>query len=638
MRIKRAHFTNFRCLDDVEVVFDDVTTFIGPNGVGKSTILRGLDWFFNGADLDDDDVWSGADEKRMAVEVEFASLTKTDREKLGKYAIPGKDTVNIWKSWEDGQEKLYGRGRSRLEFLPIRAGAPALERRRLYNELRASSPDFADLPSVTSDSAMQTELDQWETRHPDRLRDVDIDSATHLFGFAGQAVMSGLFDYVMVTADLRAGEQTKDTRGAILGRIIEQAIDRTGADADLADLAERMQSEHSNIQKKHFDDQLRKLSSEMTKSVTALSSGREVLVSAQEPAIQPQKAQFRVSIWDEDTETRVDRQGHGFQRALLLSALRLLAEHGRGEGEEGVICLAIEEPELFQHPLQSRNFARVLRTLATDASQGVQVAYATHSPYFIEPKSFHQIRRVRRVGGGSQGSVRVWGSDQATVFARVASYVGEDVVKRQLDGVCMGCLGEALFTDSVLLVEGGTDSAIFTGVAERTKRLYEDGACVADCGGKRGVLLPYAILEALGIPALIVVDNDQHLEDRLVAAQANGESDLEKSLRANVKCAKDWNRKLLKFFEASECDWPSGKVTDRLFFLASTLEQVMADDWPEWMKAKEELVREGLGVSGKNASTYHDACLCADGVAPECLEAILEKARERAKSPELIAP
>lgn len=35
MRIQRVAIKNYRCLRDVDIRFDGITTFIGPNGVGK---------------------------------------------------------------------------------------------------------------------------------------------------------------------------------------------------------------------------------------------------------------------------------------------------------------------------------------------------------------------------------------------------------------------------------------------------------------------------------------------------------------------------------------------------------------------------------------------------------------------------
>ncbi len=72
MRIKSIGINNFRCLRDVEIAIGEVTTFIGPNGAGKSSILRALDWFFNGekGQLDADDVCYGApsDNRRITGE------------------------------------------------------------------------------------------------------------------------------------------------------------------------------------------------------------------------------------------------------------------------------------------------------------------------------------------------------------------------------------------------------------------------------------------------------------------------------------------------------------------------------------------------------------------------------------------
>ncbi len=45
------------------------------------------------------------------------------------------------------------------------------------------------------------------TGNINRLEDWAV-TVTNLFGFAGQAVMSGRFDYIFVSADMRASEES----------------------------------------------------------------------------------------------------------------------------------------------------------------------------------------------------------------------------------------------------------------------------------------------------------------------------------------------------------------------------------------------------------------------------------------------
>src|SRR5690606_6678440 len=48
MRLKSVTVKNFRCYaDEVSVKLDDLTTFVGRNDIGKSTILEALEIFFN---------------------------------------------------------------------------------------------------------------------------------------------------------------------------------------------------------------------------------------------------------------------------------------------------------------------------------------------------------------------------------------------------------------------------------------------------------------------------------------------------------------------------------------------------------------------------------------------------------------
>ena len=115
MKIQSVRIKNFRTLEDVTIPFDSVTTFIGPNGTGKSTVLRALDWFFNGkpGSLTEKDCSFGEIDEDIEVQVTFADLTENDRNELGKYASAGVMTFTAWKRrGPDGAERLSANSKS----------------------------------------------------------------------------------------------------------------------------------------------------------------------------------------------------------------------------------------------------------------------------------------------------------------------------------------------------------------------------------------------------------------------------------------------------------------------------------------------------------------------------------------------
>jgi predicted ATPase len=613
-------------LVDTEIYFDSVTTFIGPGGVGKSTVLRALDWFFNGERSlipTEEDICHSATERRMRVEAEFDRLSPEDRVALGKYAPGSIDSVVIWRTWENGSDKITGKAFAYPAFEEIRRQSGAMAKRNAYKELRDANPGLR-LPPASSALAVEEAMSAWERDHPDALEEAEV-SDTNFFGFAGQGKMSGLFDYVLVTADLRASEEAQDTKAAVLGRILEQTIDRASADAELGELAGRFQQSQNDIHERYFGPQLEVISKELSDAVSVFTRDRLIKVSPLHAEARPPKVQFSVSVLDQETETRVDRQGHGFQRALLIAALKLLAERGAASERQGVICLAIEEPELFQHPVQARAFASVLRRLAEDSGHKVQVAYATHSPYFIEPTHFDQIRRVSRSVPDSDGSrhVRISSVTTQAVIDNLDGFVPRETIKKRLDHVCLARLPEALFAEAVILVEGDTDRAVLEGCSERTgDRLAVDGIVVAEVGGKDILLLPRAILSLLGIPCYVVFDGDKGVADRMRRG-GKPESVIAAAQADNARK----NRDLLRYLGQPEQDWPATQATGTVAIFEDTLEQELAVVWPEWDQRRSELIRSGLGFHAKNTATYRHAAATARGTIPPILQEALNATR-----------
>lgn len=222
MRIKTVRIRNFRALKNVSVEFDTVTTFIGPNGAGKSTVLRALDWFFNGKAglLNERDCSFGATNEDIEVQVSFTDLSNKDREELGRYAPSGVDTFTAWKRRSpDGVEVLSANAKGFPEFNDIKTAQTAALKKARYGDLRESRPDL-ELPRATTGPAIDQAFIAWEAENIDQLTEIPEALQTNFFGFNGGGKMSGLFDFVLVTADLRASEESVDAKTSIIGRIL----------------------------------------------------------------------------------------------------------------------------------------------------------------------------------------------------------------------------------------------------------------------------------------------------------------------------------------------------------------------------------------------------------------------------------
>ncbi len=623
MKIHLVRIKNFRTLKDVTIPFDSVTTFIGPNGSGKSTVLRALDWYFNGkpGSLTEDDCSFGATGEDVEVQVTFTDLTEKDRSELGKYAPAGVTTFTAWKRRDqNGTESLSANSKSYGPFNDIRGKGSAAEKKAAYNNLRTTDASLG-LPAWSSVDVANETMTAWEAGHTEQLAEAPESLQTNFFGFISGGKMSGLFDFVLVTADLRAGEESTDGKSSIIGRILERSVDRTAADEAIAEIVGESRARQQKVYEDKFKEQLEAMTTQLNKVVSSYSPGREVMVSPAEVELKAPRTTFNVAVRDGTTETAVDRQGHGFQRTLLISALQLLAQSGAASAE-GVICLAIEEPELFQHPIQAQAFAKVLRSLAEDAGKRVQVTYATHSPYFLEARHFDQVRRLTR-SSDETPVVTVHLATVADVKERVKEVQSAEKVDRQLDGIVVDKLGEALFANRALLVEGTTESSVFYGLGDRTApgSLEAAGLSIVPIGGKTSIPLAHAILTSLGIPAYALFDADSGFEAR---AKANGkpQEKIEEERKSHVAA----NRMVLKYFGQAEVDFPAATASEVVAIFEDHLEAFLSASWPEWFTACNS-VETTTGINlAKNQLAYRAATLKAEGAVPDMLMQILTKA------------
>ncbi|OSP44758.1 ATP-dependent endonuclease [Streptomyces sp. 13-12-16] len=620
MKIKRVRIENFCCLRSLDVSFDSITSLIGPTGVGKSTVLRALDWFFNGekgGSLGEEDVHSAAETKRIRVEVEFDGLTASDRAALGHYAPDGLETLSIWRTWENGEDRITGKALAYPPFERIREGAGSREKTAAYKALREQDPALG-LPAVRGWDAAEAEMRSWEARNRDRLTEAEVEG-THFFGFAGQGLLGKLIDFVFISADLRAYEETDDNKASVVGRILEHAVDRSEAEAHFTAIDEEAQAAREKVHREIYAPVLARLSGALSAEVGRFTVGRDVVVTPTAQVPKRARTAFAVSIRDGAALTPVRRQGHGFQRALIIAALTYLSECRRPESGTRSLCLAIEEPELFQHPAQTRVFAQVLRSLVATAGDRTQVMYATHSPVFIDPSHYQQVRRLYRVTGGEHPDVGLRTLGEEQLRTALDGHVDERSIARRGTTRYVKDLAEALFSDVAVLVEGVTDEAVLLAFAERQGRnLGAEGICVLSTEGKNNMMLCHAILTGFGVRCYLVFDAD--------TGPQRGQGGVNPQHEAE-------NMRILGYLGVPVVPRPATASETEYTVFEDDLETCLRDEWPAWSARCRELTKLEAGyVAGKHVPTYAEAARTADGE-PKLLHALLENVRAMAGQP-----
>jgi hypothetical protein len=635
MRISRVHIVNFRCIGDLEVDFDDVTVLVGANGTGKSSVLHALAWFFNGGNLIGEDISGHRVGETVTVGATFTDFDEADKEALGSYVLG--DEATFWRTWsEDDGAKLTGRGLAYPDFTRVRAHEKATPKRTAYNELRDQQPDLG-LPKAGSAVAVDEALSQWEADHPDRLTEARTD-ATHLFGFVGQARLARRMDFVLVPAVSDPDAETRDTRGTLLRQLLDRALGEQDTMRDrLSKLEESVGEELHRIMVDEGGAALDQLSEDVTNQLGQLVPGGEVVLGAQAPSVKVPNLTVDLRVADDGLETAVGRQGHGFQRALLIAVVQELAALGRRasieEEDSGLdepasttsssppaLFLALEEPELYQHPAQARHFAATLAALTEQPGAPVQVAYATHSEHFVDPSHYQRLRRFRRAPGAPWPQSDIAQATIQNVVAHLSQAFDQDQIALRVQMTLRRQVAEAVFAKAVLLVEGNSDVGLLQGVADRAGGFDALGVVLVQGHGKRQLLIPWAILKELGVPTHFVFDADAGGRERMLAHGKDAKTaDTEHQRMA------DENELVLRTLGIpAGTPWPETKVDGTHTVFADNLESE-CDQWDGFAEAVENARQEQGDWRPKSEDAYRHAARTVTADPPQVFQDIVKQ-------------
>ncbi len=637
MRISKVRVEGYRCVQDVTIDFDDLTALVGAGGVGKSAFLRAMEWFFDDTPLDGEDMHLPQDSEghhadQLTVTVSFDSLSAADRGVLGRYG--GDETTTFTRTGRPGENsKLSGTALVCRDFDDIRAESDGRKRRVLFAQLVETRGDEFGftMPAPTRVADADLMMEQFERANPTRCEFEEAD-ASHLFGWGGGPKLRDRFDYVLVGATLEVSEAMGTGRNSALSRLLSGIGD---LDEDTECAVDELQAEAATkmaaLISAAREPDLVRVGHSITERIQAYVPGAKVELA--DTITTPGRPQPRVTARISEGDghpTPVDRQGHGLQRALMIAVLQVLADTEAGlhlqEGEAAsprALMLAVEEPELYQHPLQARALAASLRSLANAPTEkkprSLQISYSTHSPYFVHPALFENLRILRR--SAKLATVQV-SADSRRVAQIVAEAGFDGDPSSKVRKTLASSLGEAVFARAVLLCEGKTDTALIEAVAELDGGFDHPGVAVATCWGKEIIPLAFAILRQLEIPTFILFDGDAGIEDRLKIKDRISDS----QRVAQVKATADKNRRLLRLCGDPEEEWPDRAIRNGSANFRDRLEDDLDELWPELAKARDAVSQE-TGIPAKSDEAYRQA-VAVVASPPEFFTRIVSKVKE----------
>ena len=524
MKIQSMHIQNFRTFKDEIINFDDYSCFVGQNGSGKSTVMNALNVFFRQykdsktdlSKLSIDDFHHKDIRQPISITVTFNDLSAEAKEDLSDYVRQDKLIVTAKAEFDEGTEraevKQFGNRLGMTEFKvwfeAEKSKKPAAELKKIFAELQEKWPD---INKASSKADMAYSLNEFEASHPDLCS--LIPSEDQFYGVSkGANRLAPHLQWVFVSASKDFSEEAEESKNSALGQLLSRAIRAkvnfsekvTGLRDNLRQSYEEMLEKEQGVLSSISDSLESKLKLWANPSATA----KVIWKNDAEKSIKIEEPLAHIQIGEKGFESELARFGHGMQRSYLLTLLQELADID--DGNAPTLVMAIEEPELYQHPPQARYLSEVLQNLANENSQ---IIVCSHSPYFIPSDDFHCVRLVREFGSPSCSNVT---SLTYADLSKELTDAGEKAVKEtgmiaKLYPTLRPEISEMFFSRKLILVEGIEDVAYLTSYIQLMGKLSDfrrSGYHIIPVGGKNELLKPLAIAKLLNIEVFVVCDAD----------------------------------------------------------------------------------------------------------------------------------
>lgn len=411
MRLESITLENFRCYKNpITVVFEDLTTFVGKNDIGKSTILEALEVFFNNdlVKIECGDAHIYSPTQKVSITCEFSQLPSVlildsgaETSLADEYLLTQTGTLRVKKTY-DCSRKNPSCDVSIIAFHPTHPGVANLldwKEKELQSAVREQK---LEVP-LKGNPRMRKAL--WANAADLACQEVELVMTKSKED--GKRIFDQIEQHLPLFALFQSDRSSRDSDDEVQNPM------KVAVAAALASVQPQIEEIQKTIQQKALE-----IAVQTHKALATLapSIAKELTPHFTPPTMAKWVGLFNLGL-DTDDGIPLNKRGSGVRRLVLVSFFKAEAERRLAEHQSRGIIYAIEEPETAQHPNNQRLLIEAFKSLSS--SQNCQVILTTHSPGFASELPVAGIRYISR-----DVNDRPQIEDGADVFASVAAALG----------------------------------------------------------------------------------------------------------------------------------------------------------------------------------------------------------------------
>jgi len=403
MKLIELQIKNFGCIDEkgITIKIDDIVVLIGPNNVGKTTVLKAYELFrSSGVAQSIADFYQNNENNAIEIAGIFGEISEEDKTQIGTKWIylneNGESVIKYKWVWEKSGE----RGQK---------------------------------------FSWDNETKEWS-----------------LGGMGGwDSKIASCIPLPLKVNPFDDSEQLEKQIVDLLTSAVKENI--KNKQSEVAKMIEQINDLAKDV-KNEISDELEQTTGKLQGNLNEIFPGNKIDIEPQVGKLDVDKilaTGTHLQIASADGKYYpLTNQGSGLQRAFLWSAIEALADSGKMKNGRSAVrndepkILLVEEPESFLHPPAIRAAREALYKIAE--LENWQVMLTTHSPIFIDVSKPHTtIIRVEKSEG-----------EATRIFSTEKADFSEDERERlQMIRNCHPTINEFFFANKVILVEGDTEQA-----------------------------------------------------------------------------------------------------------------------------------------------------------------------------------